>query len=75
MFYTYLYILYVKPPVKYHCVHLEMNSSLLNDCENFERAIIPFLWLLSNQMFYKNVFRITFWVLETSFEDPLKDPR
>jgi hypothetical protein len=30
--------------------------------KNFEMAIIPFLWLLSNQKLYRNVFRITFWV-------------
>ncbi len=31
--------------------------------ENFEMAVASFLWLLSNQKFYRNVFRITFWVI------------
>jgi hypothetical protein len=32
----------------------------LKVCTNFEMAVTPSLWLLSNQTFYQNVFRIEF---------------
>jgi hypothetical protein len=34
-------------------------ASLRAKRKNFEMAVIPFLWLLLNQKFYQNVFRIT----------------
>jgi hypothetical protein len=37
-------------------------------CKNFEMAVTPSLWLLSNQRFYQNVFRIQFGTKKYSME-------